>query len=142
MSFTETWLGPSIDTNELLLQSYRTRAGGNHGGVLIYIKDSLYYKRREDLEPRNIESILLELINNHKHVLFGLFYCRPHPPPPPPNSNSNYFSDIEDSIALAVDSPGISEIIITGDFNLNFRNRQTARKINSICTQFSFYQSI
>ena len=32
------------------------------------------------------------------------------------SSNSNYCSDIEDSIALAVDSPGISEIIITGDF--------------------------
>ena len=56
-------------------------------------------------------NIWLELTNNHKHVLFGLFYS-------PPNSNSNYFSDIEDSIALAVDSPGISEIIITGDFNL------------------------
>ena len=114
LAFTETWLSPSIDTNELLLHSYKTperkdRAGDNHGGVIIYVKDSLYYKRREDLEPRNIESIWLELTNNHKHVLFGLFYR-------PPNSNSNYFSDIEDSIALAVDSPGISEIIITGDF--------------------------
>ena len=43
---------------------------------------------------------------------------------------------------MAVDSPGISEIIITGDFNLNLLNPQTARKINSICNQFSFYQSI
>ena len=37
---------------------------------------------------------------------------------------------------------GISEIIITGDFNLNVLHPQTARKINSICTEFSFYQSI
>ena len=130
----------SSHTNELLLHSFNTperkdRTGDNHGGVIIYVKDSLYYKRREDLEPRNIESIWLELTNNRKHVLFGLFYR-------PPNSNSNYFSDIEDSIALAVDSPGISEIIITGDFNLNLLNPQTAKKINSICTQFSFYQSI
>ena len=58
------------------------------------------------------------------------------------NSNSNYCSDIEDSIALAVDSPGISEIIITGDFNLNLLNPQTARKINSICTKFSFFKFI
>ena len=140
LAFTETWLSPSIDTNELLLHSFNTperkdRTCDNHGGVIIYVKDSLYYKRREDLEPRNIESIWLELTINRKHVLFGLFYR-------PPNSNSNYFSDIEDSIALAVDSPGISEIIITGDFNLNLLNPQTARKINSICTQFSFYQSI
>ena len=80
LSFIETWLSPSIDTNGLLLHSYKTperndRAGDNHGGVIIYIKDSLCYKCREDLEPRNTDSICLELTNNHKHVLFGLFYC-------------------------------------------------------------------
>ena len=36
----------------------------------------------------------------------------------------------------------MSEIIITGDFNLNLLNPETARKIISICTQFSFFQSI
>ena len=142
LAFTGTWLNPFVDTDELLMHSYSTperkdRAGDTHGGVTIYVIDCLHYKRREDLEPRNIENIWLELTNNHKHVLFGLFY-----PPPPPNSNSNFFSDIEDSIALAVDSPGISEIIITGDFNLNLLNPQTARKINSICIQFSFFQFI
>ncbi|MES9992837.1 MAG: reverse transcriptase domain-containing protein, partial [Candidatus Thiodiazotropha sp.] len=140
LAFTETWLGPSIDTSDLLLHSYNTperkdRVGDNHGGVMIYVKDSLYYKRRADLEPRNIESIWIEISNSHKRILFGLFYR-------PPNSDSNYFSDIEDSIALAVDTAGSSEIIITGDFNLNILNPQTARKINFICTQFSFFQSI
>ena len=99
---------------------------------MIYVKDCLYYKRRVDLESHNIESIWIELTNNHKRIFFGLFYR-------PPNSDSNYFSDIEDSVVLAVDSPGISEIIITGDFNLNVLHPQTARKINSICTEFSFY---
>ena len=140
LAFTETWLSPSIDINELLLHSYNTperkdRAGDNHGGVMIYVKDCLHYKRRADLESRNIESIWIELTNNHKRILFGLFYR-------PPNSDSNYLSDIEDSKALAVDSPGISDIIITGDFNLNVLNPQTARKIDSVCTQFSLYQSI
>ena len=102
---------------------------------MIYVKDCLHYKRRADLESRNIESIWIELTNNHKRVLFGVFYR-------PPNSDSNYFSDIEESVALAVDSPGILEIIITGDFNLNVLNPQIARKINSICTEFSFYQFI
>ena len=140
LAFTETWLSPSIDINELLLHSYNTperkdRAGDNHGGVMIYVKDCLHYKRRADLESRNIESIWIELTNNHKRILFGLFYR-------PPNSDSNYLSDIEDSIALAVDSPGISDIIITGDFNLTVLNPQTARKIDSVCTQFSLYQFI
>lgn len=140
LAFTETWLSPHTDINDLLLHSYNTperkdRAGDNHGGVMIYVKDFLHYKRRTDLEHRNIENIWIEITNSHKRILFGLFYR-------PPNSDSNYVSDIEDSIALAVDSPGVSEIIITGDFNLNILNPQTARKINMICTQFSFYQSI
>ena len=138
--FTETWLGPSTDMDEVLLYSFNTperkdRERDNHVGVMIYVKDCLHYKRRVDLESRNIESIRIELTNNHKRILFGLFYR-------PPNSDSNYFSDTEDSVALAVDSPGISEIIITGDFNLNVLNHQTARKINSFGTEFSFYQSI
>ena len=54
---------------------------------------------------------------------------------------SNYFSNIEYSISLVVESPGICEIFITGDFNLNVINPQTARKINSVCacTQFSSF---
>ena len=48
---------------------------------------------------------------------------------------------IEDSIHLAVDT-GVSDIIVTGDFNLNMLNPQTFRKISSFCYQFSFHQMI
>ena len=41
---------------------------------MIYVKDCLLYKRQAELESRNIESIWIELTNNHKRVLFGLFY--------------------------------------------------------------------
>ena len=44
---------------------------------MIYVKDCLRYKRRVDLESRNIESIWIELTNNHKRILFGLFYRPP-----------------------------------------------------------------
>ena len=62
LAFTETWLSPSTDTNEFLLHSFNTperkdREGDNHGGVMIYVKDCLHYRRRADLESRNIESI-------------------------------------------------------------------------------------
>ena len=53
----------------------------------------------------------------------------------------SYLNDIEDSIAPAVDT-GISEIIITGDLNLNFLSSQTRRKIEALCTQFMLFQSI
>ena len=70
----------------------------------------------------------------HRHVLFGLFYR-------PPNSDLIYNTTMEDSIHLAVDT-GINDIIITGDFNLNMYNSQSARKINDLCYQFSLTQVI
>ena len=103
-------------------------------GVLVYVKESLNYKRRQDLELPGIECIWIELILQHKHVLFGLFYR-------PPNSDQMYHSLIEDSIHLAIDS-GIVDVIVTGDFNYNLMNDVTNRKIVSICQQFSMHQYI
>lgn len=134
LSFTETWLNPDISSEDIMLQSYSTperkdRPGDPHGGVMIYVKDGLFYKRRYDLEIRGVESIWIELIHNRKSILYVFFYR-------PPNTDIQYFSNIEDSIALAIDK-AISDIIITGDFNFNFLNSQTKRKIDMLCTQFS-----
>ena len=52
-----------------------------------------------------------------------------------------YHSSLEDSIHLAVDRD-IDDIIITGDFNFNMLSSQYTRKINSLCQQFSLFQSI
>ena len=57
---------------------------------MIYVKEGLHYKRREDLEIRGIECIWIDVANNNKRILFGLFYRLP-------NSNASYFGDIEDS---------------------------------------------
>ena len=63
---------------------------------------------------------------------FCLFYR-------PPNSNRDYFSNVEDSIALALDTD-ITDIIITGIFNYNLLNPVSSRKIDSLCTEFSLFQ--
>ena len=83
-------------------------------GVMIYVKDTLYYKRRLDLEPIGTECIWIEIQLKHKKFLFGLFYR-------PLNSDAEYFSTVEDSICLAIDT-GITDVIITGDFNCNMLN--------------------
>ena len=139
LAFTETWLSPTDDTDDLLFQSYnrperKDRVGDNHGGVLLYVKENIHYKRRLDLEIRGIESIWIELSNKHKRILFGLFYR-------PPNSDINYYLDIENSLHLAIDTD-IPDIIVTGDFNFNMLSPLTSRKIESFCTQFSFFQLI
>ena len=125
LAFTETWLNSSYTSDDIRLESFREperkdRVGDSHGGVIIYVKDSIYYRRRNDMELQRIECIWIQLTLKHKHVLFGLFYR-------PPNSVYMYYSGIEDSIHLAFDS-GITDIIITGDFNFNMLNNRLLEK--------------
>ena len=84
--------------------------------------------RRRDLEPNGVDCIWVEFTLRQKHVLFGEFYRLP-------STDALYFSSIEDSIHLAVDT-GINDIIVTGDFNYNMLNAHTSNKIKSICEQF------
>ena len=139
LSFSETWLHSGIQTTDILIPDFKPperkdRTGDRHGGLMIYVKDSLFYKRRYDLEPRNTECIWIEIQLNHTRVLFGLFYR-------PPNSNAAYLASIEDSISLALDTQ-INNIIVTGDFNLDMLSNHTSRKISELCEQFSLYQTI
>lgn len=139
LAFTETWLSPVDNIEDLLLQTYniperKDRIGDNHGGVILYVKEGIHYKRRKDLEIRGIESIWIEIVNKHKRILFGLFYR-------PPSADANYNLDIENSLYLAVDTD-IPDLIVTGDFNLNTLNPLMSRKIESFCTQFSLHQTI
>ena len=82
LSFSETWLTPSVSLNDLHIQYFnkpkrKDQAGDSHGGVLIYVKDNIHYRRRHDLEMLGLEKIWIELSFKHKRVLFGLFYRPP-----------------------------------------------------------------
>ena len=130
LAFSETCLNNSISTDDLLLQQYhpperKDRIGDSHGGVMIYVRENIYYTRRRDLEPQGIECLWIELTLKQKHILFGVFYR-------PPSSNAGYFTTIENSIHLAVDT-GIHDILVTGDFNFNMLNVQSSLKIKDLC---------
>lgn len=138
-AFTETWLSPVDNAEDLLLLSYniperKARVGDNHGSVILYVKEGIHYKRRKDLEIRDIESIWIEVANKHKRILFGLFYR-------PPSADAYYNLDIQKSLYLAIDT-AIPDIIVTGGFNLNTLSPLMSRKIESLCTQFSLHQTI
>ena len=140
MAFTETWLGEATQSEELEIPTFhpperKDRKSDNHGGVIIYVKNNIFYKRRKDLEINDLESLWIELIlSNNKHILVGVLYR-------PPNANAAYFKLIEDSIHLAVDT-GIEDIVLTGDLNFNMFNSATSRKVSTICEQFGLEQII
>ena len=125
LCFTETWLSPNVLDNDVLLTGFKAlirydRPNDAHGGVAVYIKETLYSKRRSDLEIRGVENIWTEVKLKHRSVLIGTFYR-------PPNSDVSILTDIEASIDLAFDS-GIRDIIITGDFNFDYLKPTTRKK--------------
>ena len=140
LSFTETWLNELYSSDDILFPSFqfperKDRIGDRHGGVILYVKNNVVYKRRYDLELNRLENIWVEIkLSNSRNVLYGVFYR-------PPNADSVYNSLIENSVSLAVDT-GISDIIIMGDFNWNSLHNQSIRKIESICNQFNLVQCI
>ena len=131
ISFTETRLSDNCPVSDLSFPSFhaperKDRISDRYGGVMMYVKDSISYVRRNDLEISGLECIWVQIkLCNKRNILFGVFHR-------PPNSDSAHYSLIEDSIGLAMDS-NISNIIITGDFNINQLNHTSNRKINSLC---------
>ena len=116
LCFTESWLTKEIPRNEIAFDGFETnfrndRIGRPGGGVIVYIKDSIYGKRRSDLEINGLECVWIEFKIKNTTTLLGTFYRHPHSP-------SYTWNLIEESFELAIDS-GIKNIIICGDFNEN-----------------------
>ena len=64
-----------------MLQSYSTperkdRVNDRYGGVILYVKEGIRYKRRDDLEIRGIESIWIEVAININAFYLGCFIDR------------------------------------------------------------------
>ena len=112
----------------------RDRVGDNHGGICVYINQSLFSCRRRDLELPQLECIWVEISLHNRKELLGTFYR-------PPSSNNLIYSSIEDSIGLAFYT-NIVNITITGDFNFDVSKPALYRKINDLCQQFNMDQII
>ena len=138
LCFTESWLDPNVNDSELMLDNFNVpfrfdrqdRAGG---GVIVYTKDHLYCKRRNDLEIQGIECVWLEITEKNEKYLIGTFYR-------PPNCLTNTWNLIDESIELAIDTQ-IKNIIITGDFNEN-QLHKTDTKISYISANYNLHQLI
>ena len=139
IALSETWLNPSVRDEYITFHNYqkpfrKDRGHNNYGGIVVYVKDNISCKRRLDLEIDRIECIWLEISLKSKSVLLGLFYR-------PPNTPASVLDDIETSIDLAFDT-NISNIIITGDFNLNYLIESSRRKIMSVFQPYNLKQLI
>jgi exonuclease III len=115
----ETWLGDTTKSQDISLKGYqppirKDRKENNFGGIMIYVRNSIPFIRRKDLELEQIESIWVESEIYKKKNIIGTFYR-------PPNAIATMWEYIAYSIEKAKDTE-ITNVIETGDFNDNQQN--------------------
>ena len=116
----------------------RNRKRGLAGGVAVYIKDNILWKRRYDLETNDIESIWLEIfIAKSKSILIATFYRPPGSSVYLPNDFNKTFNDM-----LLNGTKENKEIIILGDFNADYLKPNDNKEIKGIFQLFGFKQLI
>ena len=121
LAFTETWLKPD-NVDLVKFEGYE----GSHvirpvdeqfdlknygGGISIFIKESLRYKVRKDLNLilPHIETLFIELTLNNKLYMIGVIYRVP-------NTSVNDFNDTLNGLVEPLKNN--YEIILVGDFNI------------------------
>ena len=106
--------------------------------MAIYIKDNILWKRRYDLEMDDIESIWLEIfIAKSKSILIVTFYRPPGSSVYIPNEFNKTFNDM-----LLNGTKENKEIIILGDFNVDYLKPNDNKEIKSIFQLFGLKQLI
>ena len=119
IGLTETHLN-EVSCKYATLKDYKivsnSRKGNvNWGGVAIYLRSGLTFKRRLDIdvfEEGIFESVFVEVMTNHGGYLAGVVYC-------PPNSDLAQFSSHLDRV-LAKCKGKMCHLM--GDFNLDLLN--------------------
>ena len=101
--------------------------------MVIYVRDSIYCKRRNDIEMQGLEAAWVEIRVKSKTLLVGGFYR-------PPNSNAAYFELISESIDRAY-STDIIDIIILVDFNYNLA-MVNVNKMTDLIQEYNLAQPI
>ena len=118
LCMSETWLDDSIQNSELHIPGYvierhdRNRTGG---GVIIYIKDSIIYKLRNDIATTSniVENLWIEIVSS-KHAKSHLISCMYRPP----SARIDYYNGILDILEKATSED--MEISLFGDLNYNY----------------------
>ena len=89
------------------------------GGIIVYVREGILAKRREDLETNNIACLWLEICPvKGKSFLVGNMYR-------PPDTKVEFNDRFEDFIDIV--SNQNKEFMILGDFNRNSLNQEIER---------------
>lgn len=117
---TETWLQEHIHNNVVAISGFnllhRDRKYGQHGGVCIYIRDSIQFSLLDDLFEPSFEVIWVKirpdrLPRGFSNVIVGTVYH------PPSSNNSAMLNYLWNCLSLIESKYLNCEIWLLGDFN-------------------------
>ena len=103
MIFTESWLNPSVSNDEISIEYFHEPVrydvtGRIGGGVVVYIRDNISFKRRQDLEVNTLEAVWVEVSLKSKTILIGGVYRPP---------NNSIFNSLFTLVYIHVTTRGI-----------------------------------
>ncbi len=135
--FTETWLHESINDNHIDIPEYsfisKNRTTGIHGGVGLYIKNSIKFRLLAHLQVNNMEVLWVwlrpkRLPRGVPCVIIGTIYH-------PPNADDSEMLDYLSTTLTIIEGqyPGCG-IFLAGDFN--------RPNVNRLSTQFKMKQLV
>ena len=143
LAINETKLDSTIDNQEVNLPGYeiirndRKLNGRKGGGVCIYIRCSLNYILRDDLQAENLENLVIQVNKlRSKPILISTWYR-------PPDTPTAIFDNFKEFIGK-MDSTGY-EIFLLGDFNTDVTpnvNTSNSNKLKAIFSTFGLEQLI
>ena len=115
LAVTETWCDDT-KTREIEIDGYnivRKDRNRHGGGVLIYIRNGINFKERQDLEHPDVETTWIEVekLLCKAPTLLGAYYR-------PPDKDGSYYDNTVDMLSKA--SAENKEMILLGDFNWNY----------------------
>ena len=139
----ETFWTEDIHDDTLTIKGYqmvrRDRQHRDGGGILVYIKDGIHFKRRADLEKRNdclIEAIWIEIKLPNKSLLVAEIYR-----PPYADNIPNWFEYMSTSLQMAYSEN--KNMTIMGDFNIDLlKPSPTRNNWTEIYSNFELEQII
>ena len=131
VTLSETWLHAKVDSQMIDIQGYisyrldrntqntnsKTKRGG---GLIAYVKSSLdvYVQKEECSSNRDIEVQWLKILRkNSKTILLANVYR------PPPGKVDQAIKSIEKGLTV-LQEPN-EEIVILGDFNIDYKNKKS-----------------